>query len=124
MSSAPQKAHTAAPNRRQRRYPRYRCEFPVEVSLFHDEGRQLLTAHCRDLSEAGIGVLVAAELTPGEVASMQFNLPGLPQAWDMRAVLRHRRGYHYGFEFLSLSRQQAQTLRDYLPSLPRADSED
>lgn len=123
MSSQPGKSLKSTAARRQRRYPRYRSEFPVKVTLFSGAEHQQLDAHCRDLSEAGIGMLVAAELQVGEVVSLNFSLPGVPQAYsDVRAVLRHRRGYHYGFEFLSISEPQNKALADYFPSLERADS--
>ena len=96
---------------------------PVVVNLLAGKEHQRLHAHCRDVSEAGIGLLLAEELTPGEVATLTFSLPGAPQPWDIRAVLRHRRGYHYGFEFLSLSDRQAKTLNRYLGDLERSDSE-
>jgi hypothetical protein len=121
MSSSLGKAFKRAPDRRPRLYPRYRCEFPVTVSFFSSDGHQELSAHCKDLSEGGIGVLVAAELNPGEVASLAFSLPGSSDRWTVRAVLRYRRGYHYGFEFLSLSQPQSGALAAYLPELPRAD---
>lgn len=70
---------------------------------------------------AGIGVLLAAELNLGEVVALAFAPPGSSESWELRAVLRHRRGYHYGFEFLSLSGQQGDVLRKYLPGLERAD---
>jgi len=73
-----------------------------------------------DLSEAGIGILIAAELKVGEVAGLNFSLPGgLP--WELRAVLRYRRGYHYGFEFLSLTGEQQEWLKAYLRSLKPID---
>jgi len=80
-----------------------------------------MDAHCLDLSIAGIGVLLAAELTPGEVATLDFCLPGKSAVWNVRAVLRHRRGYNYGFEFLSLSDGQTAALAEFLPKLERAD---
>jgi len=123
MPAQPGKALNRATERRQRRYPRYRSEFPVEVTVFSGADHQSLNAHCRDLSAAGIGVLIAAELTLGEVVSLSFVLPGEPEPWDVRAVLRHRRGYHYGFEFVSLADQQGKALAGYLPSLGRADSD-
>jgi c-di-GMP-binding flagellar brake protein YcgR len=122
MSSSLGKAVKSAQERRPRFYPRYRCEFPVTVGLFSGAGHQELSAHCKDLSEGGIGILVAAELTPSEVASLVFSLPGTSESWTIRAVLRHRRGYHYGFEFLSLSQLQSKALASYLPHLQRADS--
>lgn len=68
-------------------------------------------------------MLIAAELNLGEVAALSFALPGSAKAWELRAVLRHRRGYHYGFEFLALSNEEGSFLAGYLPSLEREDSE-
>jgi len=124
MSSTPGRAMKPATGRLRRRYARYRCEFPVVVSLLSEKEHRELNAHCRDVSQAGIGVLLAEELPLGEVAALTFSLPGVPQAWDVRAVLRHRRGYHYGFEFLSLSDRQVKLLNHYLQDLERADSEE
>jgi len=121
MSSAPGKRPTG---RLRRRHARYRCEFPVVVNLLLGKEHQRLNAHCRDVSEAGIGVLLAEELALGDVATLSFSLPGVSQPWDVRAVLRHRRGYHYGFEFLSLADRQARTLNRYLEDLERSDCEE
>ena len=111
-----------APDRRQRRFPRYRCEFPVTLTLFSGGEHQSMKAYSKDLSAAGIGVLLAADLALSEVVRLAFSIPGL-ESWDVRAVLRHRRGYHYGFEFLSLSDHQCQALAGYLLGLDRDDSD-
>jgi PilZ domain len=121
MSSQPGKATSTTPERRHRRYPRHRSEFAVVMTLFSGNQYQKLDAHCKDLSEAGIGVLLAAEVPMGEVVSLNFCLPTLTEPWEVRAVLRHRRGFHYGFEFLSLAREQSAFLRKYVEGLPRAD---
>ncbi len=124
MCPQPGKAQLkSATDRRHRRYPRYRSEFPVTVTLLSGGEHQRLSAHCMDLAQAGIGVLIAAELTLGEVATLAFSIPGTPELWDVQAVLRHRRGYHYGFEFLSLSEHQGRVLLGYLPGLKRADTD-
>lgn len=68
-------------------------------------------------------MLIAAELTLGEVASLVFSIPGVAGSLEVRGVLRYRRGYHYGFEFLSLSRQQAEILAAVLPGLERLDAD-
>lgn len=122
MSSQPGKAVKQATERRKRRFPRYRAAFPVALTVLSGGQHQSLEAHCRDLSAAGIGVLLASELALGEVVALTFSLPGL-ESWDVRAVLRHRRGYHYGFEFLSLSDQQGKALAGYLPGLEHTDPE-
>lgn len=123
MSSEPAKALYRNAARRLRRHPRYRSEFPVTVILFSGKDHQRLAAHCRDLSEGGMGLLIAAELRLGEVASLAFSLPDMSQSWDVRAVLRHRRGYHYGFEFIALPDQLSKNLAAYFPGRERVDSD-
>jgi hypothetical protein len=93
----------------------------VLVKLLAAGRYESLQAHCKDLSEAGIGVLLAAELASGEVVSLNFTLPGLPAPWEVRSVLRHRRGYHYGFEFFSLTSEQTGILKQLIDGLERAD---
>jgi hypothetical protein len=121
MSAKPGRAFINAPGRRLRRNPRYRSSFPVLVTLLAADRYESMQAHCKDLSEAGIGVLLAAELAPGEIVSLTFTLPSLPAPWDVRGILRHRRGYHYGFEFFSLTHEQTGALQQILQRLERAD---
>jgi len=122
MSSQPGTALKRALDRGRRRFPRYRAEFSVVVTLFSASDRQRLDAYSKDISQAGMGLLVAAEMTMGEVVSLAFSLPNSPNVWEIRAVLRHRRGYHYGFEFLSPSDQQNAALAGFLSSLEPEDS--
>ncbi|MGA8867841.1 MAG: PilZ domain-containing protein [Candidatus Sulfotelmatobacter sp.] len=118
-SSAPKSA-PPSPHRRRRRHPRYRANFAVNVVLFTDNIYQKLDGHCLDLSEAGMGILMAAELNNGEVASLSFSPPN-SGPWELRAVVRHRRGYQYGFEFLSLTEEQKKQLASHVEKLERAD---
>ncbi len=84
-------------------------------------GYQKLEGHCRDLSEAGIGILLATELNVGEVTALSFSLPESALRWEVRAVVRYRRGYHYGFEFLSLTGEQQAALNGYFNGLEAID---
>jgi hypothetical protein len=118
--STPKPAKTPT-DRRRRRHPRYQSDFRVAVTHLLGNAYQKLEGHSRDLSEAGIGVLLAAELNVGEVASLNFSLSGSATAWEVRAVVRYRRGYHYGFEFLSLTNDQRESLKGFLTGLPPAD---
>lgn len=121
MPAKPGRALKIDADRRRRRWARYRMSFPVTITVLTGADYSRQEAHCKDLSEAGIGLLLAAEHNPGEVVSLQFCPPGARQGWEVRAVLRHRRGYHYGFEFLSLDAQQSSFLKTYLQDLERAD---
>jgi hypothetical protein len=73
------------------------------------------------LSEAGIGILLAVDLNAGEVAGLSFLLPGSNVPWEVRAVVRHRRGYHYGFEFLCVTGDQQALLNSYFKGMQAID---
>ncbi|MFZ0201686.1 MAG: PilZ domain-containing protein [Candidatus Sulfotelmatobacter sp.] len=113
MPSADAKRAMKSVDRRRRRHPRYRGDFIVSVNHLLGDDYQKIEGHCRDLSEAGMGIILAAELNSGEVVGLSFRLPESALAFDVRAVVRHRRGYQYGFEFLSLSPEQRDMLKDF-----------
>jgi hypothetical protein len=91
------------------------------VTVLLEKGYQKLAGQCKDLSEAGMGLLLSEEISMGEVLALAFSLPMSATPWLVRAVVRHRRGYHYGLEFLSLSREQGMVLTGFLDGLQRAD---
>ena len=121
MAAPGRKRITTEPDRRHRRFPRYRTDFPVAVQLLLDHGYKRLDGQCNDLSIAGIGAILSEELAMGEVLALSFSLPVSTVIWQVRAVVRHRRRYHYGLEFLSLSQEQRTILAAYLAGLERAD---
>ena len=121
MAAPGTKRTTTEPGRRHRRFPRYRTNFPVAVELLLEKGYKRLDGQCKDLSIAGIGALLAEELAMGEVLALTFSLPLSTAVWHVRAVVRHRRRYHYGLEFLTLSQEQSTLLAAYLAGLERAD---
>jgi hypothetical protein len=121
MPASNPKPATKPIDRRRRRHPRYPADFLVTVTYLLGNHYQKLEGRCRDVSEAGIGILLAAELGTGEVVGLSFSLPGSALSWEVRAVVRYRRGYHYGFEFLSLTRDQQASLSSYFNGLEPMD---
>jgi hypothetical protein len=93
----------------------------VTVSHLLGAEYERLEGHCRDLSKAGMSILLATELSHGDVVSLTFALPGSALPWEVRAVVRYRRGYQYGLEFLSLTQEQQVLLESYLESLELSD---
>jgi c-di-GMP-binding flagellar brake protein YcgR len=120
--TAPTRKPVSAPiDRRRRRHQRYRVDFRLKTTYLEGHEYKQLEGHCSDLSEAGIGMLLASEMNMGEVVGLNFSLPGSNAAWELRAVARHRRGYHYGFEFLSLTAEQRESLKQFLKTLTPLD---
>ena len=61
-----------------------------------------------------MGMLLAAELSMGDVAALSLCFPELDSPLELRAVVRYRHGYQYGFEFLSLTDEQKEMLKKFL----------
>jgi hypothetical protein len=120
--TAPTRKLSADPiDRRRRRHPRYRTDFQVTASYLAASQYRRFEGHCSDISESGLGILFATDINNGEVVGLSFSIPGSTTVWELRAVVRYSRGYHYGFEFLSLTTEQRESLKTYLGSLEPAD---
>lgn len=108
-------------DRRRRRHPRYRANFQVTASYLAGNQYKKFEGHCSDLSESGLGMLLATDIGNGEVVGLNFSFPGANKGMELRAVVRYRRGYHYGFEFLSITAEQRESVKTYLGTLEPAD---
>jgi hypothetical protein len=61
-----------------------------------------------------MGATVSGELRHGEFVGLQFSissLSSLSQSLELRARVRHRRGYYCGFEFLVVSDVQRERIK-------------
>jgi hypothetical protein len=75
-----------------------------------------------DVSLGGIGATIVGELAVNDVVSVQIPLYG-GQQLDVRAVVRNRQGFHYGFEFLVLDESSRQMLQQICEEMRAALSE-
>jgi len=64
-----------------------------------------------EMGQDGIGATLTGELETGEIVSLDIPLPLSPYPLKVRAIVRYRQGLRYGFEFLTLSETQRETLR-------------
>ena len=106
----------AAKQREHRRFARHRTDLPLIVKVLGQEGYVRIHGRCTEMAESGLGAVVAAELSPGEIVSLEFTLPDGTQL-SLRAVIRHRMGFLHGFEFVGMQRQQVETVLAYCESL-------
>jgi len=77
-----------------------------------------LHGRTKNISESGMAATVAGDLALGEVVDLQFQLPGTGAALTVRADVRYRQGSQYGFNFIGLTTEQAQTIRRALAKFP------
>src|SRR5579862_9537232 len=87
-----------------RRHPRYRFSEPMKVCC---QDGAYLDGMSVELSQSGMSAMIQGPLKPGDVVRLQ-PVTGVTTA----AVVRHKLGMLYGFEFLELAREQAGKIAD------------
>jgi hypothetical protein len=78
-----------------RRHPRFKLNTDIHV---YSRSAGLLTGHTIDISESGISAMLKLELSEGELVQLEFELPSGQVA--IRALVRHRMAFRYGFQFV------------------------
>jgi hypothetical protein len=93
-----------------RKHTRYQLSIPLQ---FFVTDRPIIQGLTIEISEGGFGATIDASLEVGDRATVN------PIGYNaMLAVVRWSRGRAYGFEFLELSSDQQQRIRDHSRTLP------
>ncbi|HWY22926.1 MAG TPA: PilZ domain-containing protein [Candidatus Acidoferrum sp.] len=94
-----------------RRYPRFAIDARMQVRMFQDGEFRACWGRSTELGQDGIGATLTGDLETGEIVSLEIPLPLSPYPLKVRAIVRYRQGLRYGFEFLTLSDAQRDTVR-------------
>jgi c-di-GMP-binding flagellar brake protein YcgR len=101
----------------QRRHERYRTDFPLKATVLRDNGYDELQGRCGDIGHGGMGAVFTAELVKGEVVSLEFRLTDTSKPLVVRSIIRYRRGFLHGLEFLGLTVEQQTAIDDFCSDL-------
>ena len=82
------------------------------------KSKTTLHGRTKNLGEGGMGATVAGDIPLGELVELQFQVPGATESLVVRAEVRYRQGFQYGFKFLHPSEQQLETIRNAVRNLP------
>lgn len=85
--------------RNRRKAPRFYLDQRLKV-VITDANRKSVFGRTRDISEGGLGGVIADPLEPGTRVELEFPVPVQDLALKMTAIVCFRRGFHHGFEFL------------------------
>ena|SRR5579864_8542048 len=83
-----------------RRWQRYRLNLPISVIHVYDGGTKIVAGRGNDMSEGGVLVFAGMELKTGDEVAIEFMPPYSDAPLRARGIIRHRRGYNYGVEFI------------------------
>ena len=89
-----------------RRHQRYRADFPLKATVLRDDGYLEIRGRCGDIGHGGMGAVFTTEVAKGEVVSLEFRLSAKGEPFVIRSIVRYRRGFGHGLEFLGLSGEQ------------------
>ncbi|MGH9512366.1 MAG: PilZ domain-containing protein [Terriglobales bacterium] len=94
-----------------RRFTRYPVDIRITVNVFRSGNRFSLWGRSNEFGQDGIGATLTGELETGEVVSLDLDFPMVVSTLKIRAVVRYRDGLRHGFEFLTRTPIQTETIR-------------
>jgi hypothetical protein len=85
-----------------RRYLRKRLDMRIRIALKADS-TEFVLGRCITVSEGGFGAILTGELPEGSNVWVEFRTAKVPSDTRLRAQIRQRRGFQYGFQFIAPS---------------------
>jgi|SRR5581483_7948366 len=97
----------AAPHLRvNRKLTRFDLDKRVRVVLQEEGSHAVLHGRTYDISEGGMCAVISGKLKPGSVVLLE--VCGLEEgSLGLTAMVRHAKGFYYGFEFVHLDQKQS-----------------
>ena len=93
-----------------RRVQRLRIDVPARLIVHGVEHTKIIEGRFRDVSDDGVGIFAGVELKMDTEVSVEFTPAFDSPPLRINAVVRSRRGYVYGLEFLPLDGKEDRTL--------------
>jgi c-di-GMP-binding flagellar brake protein YcgR len=94
----------------ERRGARHKVDFRIRLVYLKDGATETSHGHGSDLSEGGMAVYAATEMTEGMHVKLELTFPYSRRVLWIEAVVRNKQGYRYGLEFLTLSSTQREEI--------------
>ncbi len=98
-------ANPAPKFREMRRWPRLQIRVPVTVIAHKPNKTVYIDGRGTDINEGGIAVFAGSELGIGEEVEISFTPPYHGEPLMARTIIRNRRGYTYGMEFVTETKE-------------------
>ena len=108
MSAAPSPAFEETPRRV---FPRHPINVPLDLIALRSGVPENLPGRCTDLSEAGVGAVVAGELAADQQVAVELRLPNVGVPVRARALVRYQSRLRCGLEFVGLPVEQREMIR-------------
>ncbi len=100
---------TAAESRKgieSRRYQRFRVDIRLRMLTGPINNNRTVFARGSNISEGGLRAFVPADLTLGDMVTLELILPYSDKKISVRGMLRNREGFSYGVEYAASTTQE------------------
>ena len=99
---------------RERVFPRHPINVTLDLIALRSGVPDNLPGRCTDISEAGVGAVVAGDLAAGLQVAVELRLPNVGVPVRARALVRYQSRLRCGFEFVGLSVEQQEMIRYWI----------
>lgn len=93
-----------------RRYTRFEFETDLTATILGLEPGEMARGCSLNINEAGMAGVFPTEWALGASVNLQFSVPFASAPVHVRAVVRNRTSYRYGFEFVDLTPEYRSTI--------------
>lgn len=100
-----------------RRYKRVKVDIRARIRRLGEAEDSALVVRTYEMSEGGMSIYAPETLSTGTGLQVELSLPGSSDAMHLRSVVRNRRGFRCGVEFMDVSVAERARIAHYLASL-------
>jgi PilZ domain len=93
-----------------RKSPRFLLDTRLKITMRANPKKQVF-GRTRDISETGMGAVIADPLESGERVILEFPVDFRDKPLVIHAVVCYRRGFHHGFELLAPEAEESAAIR-------------
>jgi len=111
MESEAQAGGWSGPSRR--RVPRFPMQGVLDVTVLRSGIPDTVPGRAVNVCERGIAAVLAQELVPGEAVAIEVQLSSVTPPLRTRAVVRYQDKLRSGLEFVALSAEQREAIRNW-----------
>lgn len=89
-----------------RAHSRYLLDLRIVVRT-----KETLIGRTKDIAEGGLGATIPNSINVGEIVDLELQLPETQEPLKIKAEVRYRQGFQYGFKFVHITEQQKEMIR-------------
>jgi hypothetical protein len=89
-----------------RAHSRYLLDLRIVV-----RAKETFIGRTKDIAEGGLGATIPDNIDIGEIVELELQLPDAREPLKIKAEVRYRHGFQYGFKFVQITEQQQEMIR-------------